>query len=217
MLQAKQNWHLSLDSGFEATRNSRNAAMLHDAAEFARNLRTCEKEIQTLKAVSEGSYSRHDNSSASLVAGTATEPGFAGMLLTTRTVMSACLPRVFEEMEGTGEVRPVEAPSHLNKIGGEFDAEELTAVATSTVRTLLSSLVEVSWLAQLGPLSCPSADLQAEQARKIETEVLGPLSRWEKAYEAVQVCCQQLSMKLGPQTCGSTGTAHPAGRSGHSP
>ena len=54
--QAKQNWHLSLDSNFEATRNSRNAAMLHDAAEFARNLRTCEKEIQNLKAVSEGSH-----------------------------------------------------------------------------------------------------------------------------------------------------------------
>ena len=56
------------------------------------------------------------------------------MLLTTKAVMSACLPRVFEEIEGSGEVRPVEVPSHMNKIGGEFDADELTAVATTTVR-----------------------------------------------------------------------------------
>ena len=54
MFQAKQNWHLSLDTNFAATRNARNAAMLHDAAEFARNLRTCEKEIQGLKGVTEG-------------------------------------------------------------------------------------------------------------------------------------------------------------------
>ena len=58
----------------------------------------------------------------------------AGMLLTTRAVMSASLPRVFEEVDNSGEVRPVEVPNHLNKIGGEFDAEELTAIATTTVR-----------------------------------------------------------------------------------
>ena len=53
-LQAKQDWHISMDNQFEATKNSRNSAMLADASEFARNLRTCEKEIQSLKTVTEG-------------------------------------------------------------------------------------------------------------------------------------------------------------------
>ena len=48
--------------------------------------------------------------------------------------MSASLPRVFEDVDGNGDVRPVEVPTHLNKIGGEFDADELSAVATTTVR-----------------------------------------------------------------------------------
>lgn len=56
------------------------------------------------------------------------------MILTTRAVMSASLPRVFEDVDGNGDVRPVEVPTHLNKIGGEFDADELSAVATTTVR-----------------------------------------------------------------------------------
>ena len=45
---------MSMDNQFEATKNSRNAAMLADASEFARNLRTCEKGIQSLKSVMEG-------------------------------------------------------------------------------------------------------------------------------------------------------------------
>ena len=57
------------------------------------------------------------------------------MILTTRAVMSASLPRVFEDVDGNGDVRPVEVPTHLNKIGGEFDAEELSAIATTTVCT----------------------------------------------------------------------------------
>ena len=47
---------MSMDNQFEATKNSRNAAMLADASEFARNLRTCEKGIQSLKTVMEGKY-----------------------------------------------------------------------------------------------------------------------------------------------------------------
>ena len=170
--QAKQDWHMSMDNEFKATKNTRNMAMLADATEFAKNLHTCEKEIQSLKTVTEGeapAWQQHRrrrcltqrplvmDTAAQLhpAAGTCSMLGegpwtahilwevcrahpplmlAAGMLLTTRAVMSANLPRVYEDMDGAGDIRPVEVPVHLNKIGGQFDAEELTAIATTTVR-----------------------------------------------------------------------------------
>ena len=54
--------------------------------------------------------------------------------------MSANLPRVFEDI-GSGNVKPVEVPLHLSKIGGDFSSEELAAVARETVRALLSRQV----------------------------------------------------------------------------
>ena len=50
--------------------------------------------------------------------------------------MSANLPRVFEDV-GSGNVKPVEVPLHLSKIGGDFNNEELVSVAQETVRLLL--------------------------------------------------------------------------------
>lgn len=58
---------------------------------------------------------------------------FAGLLETTRAVMSANLPRVFEDV-GSGAVKPVEVPLHLSKIGGDFNNEELVSISRETVR-----------------------------------------------------------------------------------
>ena len=52
--------------------------------------------------------------------------------------MSANLPRVFEDV-GSGNVKPVEVPLHLSKIGGDFNNEELVSVARETVRISLAS------------------------------------------------------------------------------
>ena len=46
--------------------------------------------------------------------------------------MSANLPRVFEDL-GAGNVKPVEVPLHLSKIGGDFNSEELMSVSRETV------------------------------------------------------------------------------------
>lgn len=53
-VQTKQDWHLTLNNSFDATKNTRNTAMLADAAEFAKHLRLCEREIQNIKAATEG-------------------------------------------------------------------------------------------------------------------------------------------------------------------
>lgn len=54
--------------------------------------------------------------------------------------MSANLPRVFEDV-GSGNVKPVDVPLHLSKIGGDFSSEELASVARETVRTPSSASV----------------------------------------------------------------------------
>lgn len=75
----------------------------------------------------------------------------AGMLNTTKIVMSAPLPRVYEDAGG-GKANPVAAaPGPTGTIGGDFRVEELTRVSKETVREQLRILlvqlnaVELIW------------------------------------------------------------------------
>ena len=63
----------------------------------------------------------------------------AGLLLTTKVVLSAPLPRVYEET-GNGRVAPTGTANGepgANLIGGDFKVEDLTKVSRETVRMLL--------------------------------------------------------------------------------
>ncbi len=61
------------------------------------------------------------------------------MLNTTKIVMSAPLPRVYEDVGG-GKVNPVAATAGPSgTIGGDFRVEELTRVSKETVRVGLAS------------------------------------------------------------------------------
>ena len=57
----------------------------------------------------------------------------AAMLTTTKTVLSAPLPRVFEE-SANGKAVPVATPAH-GPIGGGFQQEELGRISKETVCT----------------------------------------------------------------------------------
>lgn len=62
----------------------------------------------------------------------------AGLLLTTKLVLSAPLPRVYED---TGNGRVVATPAgsgepDSNRIGGDFKVDELTRVSRETVRRI---------------------------------------------------------------------------------
>lgn len=135
--QAKQKWHIGSDREFQATPNTRNEMMLKEAGDFAGHLKRMEKDIRGLK--------------------TATE----GLLTTTKVILSAPLPRVYEETGG-GKVVPVSAsqagsPSGVVlPIGGtDFNAEELAKISKDT-------------------------------GKKLESEVLAPMERWMNAYNLVQ-------------------------------
>lgn len=143
-----QKWHVGGDKEFVATPNTRNEMMLKEAGDFAGHLKRCEKEIRNLK--------------------TATE----GLLTTTKAVLSAPLPRVYEE-SGGGKVVPVSssqaapaasgggapapagAPALLPIGGNDFNAEDLAKIAKET-------------------------------GKKLESEVLAPMERWMNAYNLVQ-------------------------------
>lgn len=94
----------------------------------------------------------------------------AGILLSTKAVLSAPLPRVYEETQG-GKVVPLNASSAgqgavVLPIGGtDFNAEEL-------------------------------AKISKETSKKLESEVLAPMERWMNAYALVQVRPRQ--RELGP-------------------
>lgn len=134
--QAKQKWHLGGERDFQATPNTRNEMMLQEAGEFANHLRKIEKDIRGLKNATEC------------------------ILLSTKAVLSAPLPRVYEETQG-GKVVPLNASttgqgSMVLPIGGlDFNAEEL-------------------------------AKISKETSKKLESEVLAPMERWMNAYALVQ-------------------------------
>ncbi|PSC69221.1 TBC1 domain family member 2A [Micractinium conductrix] len=135
--QAKQKWHLGGGPDFVATPNTRNEMMLQEAGEFASHLKKIEKDIRGLKNATEN------------------------ILLSTKAVLSAPLPRVYEETQG-GKVVPLNASNAhgggalLLPIGGtDFNAEEL-------------------------------AKISKETSKKLESEVLAPMERWMNAYALVQ-------------------------------
>ena len=84
----------------------------------------------------------------------------AGLLTTTKAILSAPLPRVYEETGG-GKVVPVNASQGQGQVvmpigGADFNAEELAKIAKDT-------------------------------GKKLESEVLAPMERWMNAYNLVQV------------------------------
>ncbi|KAK9808708.1 hypothetical protein WJX72_002336 [[Myrmecia] bisecta] len=112
--RAKQVWHINPvpDKGFVPTPNTRNELMLTDAGEFANHLKRCEKDIRALKNATEG------------------------LLNTTKIVMSAPLPKVFEDA-GQGKATPVvSGPGQSGSIGGDFKVDDLTRVAKETAKKL---------------------------------------------------------------------------------
>jgi len=143
--QVKQSWHLT-DKAFVATSNSRNENMLREAGDFAGHLKRCEKEIRTLKNATEGApvaraprqgprARRAQAGPGPLPEATARAPltgaraarRGAGLLGATKLVMTAPLPRVYEEGPGA-------APGQPSNIGGEFRVEELLRISKETVR-----------------------------------------------------------------------------------
>lgn len=131
--QARQKWHLApAKAGFSNTSNARNELMLREAGDFAGHLKRCEKDIRNLKNATEG------------------------LLNTTKIVMSAPLPKVYEDAgNGSAQPAPVQTPGAIGPIGGDFKVDELQRVAKET-------------------------------AKKLEAEVLAPMQRWTTAYNTVQ-------------------------------
>lgn len=132
---ARQKWHIGDDREFQATPNTRNEMMLKEAGEFAGHLRRMEKDIRGLKNATEG------------------------LLTTTKVILSAPLPRVYEETGGD-KVVPVNASQGQGAVvlpigGTDFNAEELAKIAKET-------------------------------GKKLESEVLAPMERWMNAYNLVQ-------------------------------
>lgn len=85
---------------------------------------------------------------------------FTGMLMSAKSVLSAPLPRVYEETAG-GKVVPLNASQGQGQVvlpigGTDFNAEEL-------------------------------AKISKETSKKLESEVLAPMERWMNAYNLVQV------------------------------
>jgi len=150
--QVKQSWHLT-DKAFVATSNSRNENMLREAGDFAGHLKRCEKEIRTLKNATEGApvaraprqgprARRAQAGPGPLPEATARAPltgaraarRGAGLLGATKLVMTAPLPRVYEEGPGGKAVPQGPAPGQPSNIGGEFRVEELLRISKETVR-----------------------------------------------------------------------------------
>lgn len=131
---AKQKFHITADKDFVPTPNSRNELMLKEAGEFAAHLKRCEQDIQLIKEATEG------------------------LVNTTKIVMSAPLPRVYEDA-GNGKAQPVvpgnRPPGLIGGVGGDFNAEELSRVSKDT-------------------------------GKKLEAEVLLPMQRWATAYNTVE-------------------------------
>lgn len=111
---------------------------MKEAGAFALNLRRCERDIRGVKEATEG------------------------LLNTTRMVMSAPLPRIYED-SGNGRV-VAQLPSDRecdNLIGGDFSIEDLQRVSRDT-------------------------------SRQLDAEVLAPMGRWNAAFQSVEVRMKRL-------------------------
>ncbi|DBA90251.1 TPA: hypothetical protein ACH3X1_003543 [Trebouxia sp. C0004] len=86
--------------------------MLRDAGEFAGHIKRCEKDIRILKNATEG------------------------LINTTKAVMSAPLPKVYEDC-GNGTAQPIATTQGLSgAIGGDFKVDELQRVSKETAKKL---------------------------------------------------------------------------------
>lgn len=157
-MQVKQSWQLN-DKTFIATSNARNEHMLKEAGDFANHLKHCERDIRLLKNATEGnkisafcvlfmhypsspawefSWNPYGMVATLLALGhTLYVIGGAGLLMTTKTIMAAPLPRVFEESAGGKAVPVPTAPGQNGNIGGDFRADELVRVSKDTVTSNL--------------------------------------------------------------------------------
>ncbi|DBA90250.1 hypothetical protein WJX77_010509 [Trebouxia sp. C0004] len=110
--KARQKWHITADKGFASSSNARNELMLRDAGEFAGHIKRCEKDIRILKNATEG------------------------LINTTKAVMSAPLPKVYEDC-GNGTAQPIATTQGLSgAIGGDFKVDELQRVSKETAKKL---------------------------------------------------------------------------------
>ena len=62
--------------------------------------------------------------------------GPAGLLNTTKIVMSAPLPRVYEPQENGKAIAVTSGPGLATNIGGDFNVEDLTRASKETVGTI---------------------------------------------------------------------------------
>lgn len=162
-LQVRQKLNLG-GNDFIPTANERNFLMLKEASEFAAHLRRCEQDIATLKESVEGACEglwgraagasketaavgqKGRTSARASLSGVGTVLLLAshtwgrppttdtGILNTGKIVLSAPLPRVYEDA-GNGKAQPqVQNNAPPGLIGGNFDAEELSRVSKDTVR-----------------------------------------------------------------------------------
>ncbi|RMZ54614.1 hypothetical protein APUTEX25_002200, partial [Auxenochlorella protothecoides] len=149
---ARQKWNIVEDKDFQATPNSRNEMMMNEAMEFAGHLRRCEKDIRKMQASTED------------------------LLSTVKAVMSAPLPRVYEEVGG-GKVIPMTASTASGVVGApngpivpiggaDYNAEEMSRVVKSA-------------------------------GKLVESEVLAPMERWMNAFVLIQQRMKRLeSLRL---------------------
>ena len=208
--QAKQKWHITLDRSFPATANARNEAMMREAGDFAVHLKRCEKDIRTLKNATEGE-NRYRELSRTMAPhplpsppGVCLQPpcplqsprcGCAGLLMTTKIVLSAPLPRVYEET-GNGRVAAMAAvagqPSTL--IGGDFKVEELTRISKETVRPIADAFLAVC--AMPTAFDSSSLGLIALLAARLMPPC-SPMRRMPDSLSLLQIICVTVSGSLG--------------------
>lgn len=141
LFQARQKWHITADKGFASSSNARNELMLRDAGEFAGHIKRCEKDIRILKNATEGTHLHKaaNCSSPSLLSVCVSDFWHctAGLINTTKAVMSAPLPKVYEDC-GNGTAQPIATTQGLSgAIGGDFKVDELQRVSKETASSVI--------------------------------------------------------------------------------
>lgn len=87
------------------------------------------------------------------------------MLTTTKSVLSAPLPRVFEE-SANGKAVPVAMPAQ-GPIGGGFQQEELVRISKETVSTRITQLLYTLCKSHRRPLMGRHQDWAHDMLRKV--------------------------------------------------
>ncbi len=142
LFQARQKWHITADKGFASSSNARNELMLRDAGEFAGHIKRCEKDIRILKNATEGTQLDKQIAYSSSPSTLCVCVSYfwhctAGLINTTKAVMSAPLPKVYEDC-GNGTAQPIATTQGLSgAIGGEFKVDELQRVSKETASSAI--------------------------------------------------------------------------------